>query len=273
MVSTAQLHAAGLSGHAIRVRTRAGHLALAPLAYESAALLACGDAASLSFRSAAAFWSLVERDAEVVDVTVPRRRRHRPGIRVHCAVLGPGEVLVRAGLRVTTPLRALADVARVFGEAELERAVSEALFRRYVTEAQVQSIPRVRRLLDTGGAGSRHEAERRFHARSATSASTGSRPVSSGPSSASTSSCRHRARHEAADQARAGAAPDDARRGAARTNVTRGGRRGGTVTFVAGEATGVTRAARPARSVTLDRAPRPPRRRASRAGGRARRRR
>lgn len=128
-----------------------------PLADEAAALLACGSLAVLSHRSAAAIWGLVERDERVVDVTVPTRRRSREGIRVHEAAV---DAWTREGLRVTSVIRTIADLAATAPPKFVEQAVGEALFRRVVTEEQLRAVPRVRAMLDRGRGGSRHEAER-----------------------------------------------------------------------------------------------------------------
>jgi very-short-patch-repair endonuclease len=175
MVSTRQLHAAGLTESAIRARVRAGrlhrmhdqvyavgHLALPPLASEYAAWLAAGEDAVISDRSGAAMWALFAKDPDVVDVTVPTRRRSRKGIRVHHRQIPPEDIRIREGLPVTSPLRTIADLAGRggLGTADLERVVAEALFRRYVTEEQLRTVPKVRKLLDDGRAASRHEAER-----------------------------------------------------------------------------------------------------------------
>ena len=175
MVSTKQLRAAGLDRAAVRRRIRRGWLhpvhygvvavgsmALPPLAYEWAAILACGPHAVLSHRSAAAMWGLLPKDPDVVDVTVPTHRRHREGIRVHRAPLARSEVRIREDLPVTQPLRTIADLAKnhELSAADLARAIGEALFRRLVNESQLDAIPRARGLLKTGAAGSRHDAER-----------------------------------------------------------------------------------------------------------------
>ena len=175
MVSTRQLHAAGLTESAIRTRVRSGrlhrmhdqvyavgHLALPPLAYESAALLATGAGAVISHRSAASMWGLIEKDPKTVDVTTPTQRRNREGVRTHRAHLRREEIRVREGLPLTQPLRTIEDCAKRGGlsAADLERVVAEVLFRRYVAEEQLRTIPKIRRLLDDGRAASRHEAER-----------------------------------------------------------------------------------------------------------------
>ncbi len=113
-----------------------------------AAVLACGDEAVLSHRSAAALWELLRPMAGPVDVSVPSYggRRKRVGIRVHwCASLraaesvgasqpGDGDerhatlITRRRGIPVTTPARTVAD---------LRGAVPPRLWRRAVREAEI----------------------------------------------------------------------------------------------------------------------------------------
>jgi very-short-patch-repair endonuclease len=94
-----------------------------------AAVLACGDGAALSHRSAAALWKLLPATRGVVDVTVPGTggRRRRPGIRLHRSpLLTPAVSTLRSGIAVTTPARTLADLRRVAPPDELRRAIRQA---------------------------------------------------------------------------------------------------------------------------------------------------
>jgi very-short-patch-repair endonuclease len=93
-----------------------------------AAVLACGEDALLSHRSAAALWGLgVERGSEI-DVSVCRRTRlRRPGILVRSR---PGiratHVACRAGIPVTGVIRTLIDIAAELTPTAVERAINEA---------------------------------------------------------------------------------------------------------------------------------------------------
>ncbi len=90
-----------------------------------AAVLACGDDAALSHLSAAALWRIA-REGDLIDVSV-RREKRRPRVR---ARVRPGlprpQVVVRAGIRVTTPLQTLIDIALELTTKDLERAVNNA---------------------------------------------------------------------------------------------------------------------------------------------------
>lgn len=73
-----------------------------------AAWLTYGPEAVLSHRAAAAVWDLGPWPSGAVDVTVPARRKGRPGIRLHRARV---ERVVKDGFPVTTVARTLVDQA------------------------------------------------------------------------------------------------------------------------------------------------------------------
>jgi very-short-patch-repair endonuclease len=100
-----------------------------PLARQMAAVLACGDGAVLSHRSAAALWRLLPYPAQSpIHVTVPNRAlAQRPGIRIHrVRQLPPDEIRRQHGILVTTPARTILDLAAELTPAELEQAVAYA---------------------------------------------------------------------------------------------------------------------------------------------------
>jgi very-short-patch-repair endonuclease len=143
-VSIAQLHAAGLSDAAVVRRVRAGrlhrlHRGVYAVGHVSpsnerrwiAAVLALGDGAVLSHRSAAALWELLPPREGPIDLALPSRsgRRPRRGIRVHRpGSLEPREVTRRRGIPVTSPARTLADLKTAVPAHELHRAVRQADF-------------------------------------------------------------------------------------------------------------------------------------------------
>lgn len=94
-----------------------------------AAVLACGDGAVLSHRSAARLWRLLPPAAESIDVTCPSAQIAREGIVGHRSVIAEDEWLVEDGIPVTAPFRTIFDLATVVGKRELERAWHEASVR------------------------------------------------------------------------------------------------------------------------------------------------
>jgi very-short-patch-repair endonuclease len=144
VVSVRQLYSLGLSDRQLRRRVAAGQLlqvhrgvfavGYRPLTRRGewiAALLAMGDGAALSHRSAAALWGIWgEGDRKLVEVILPRRhgRKRRPGIRVHRPeVLPPEELTEHEGLGVTSAARTVLDLATELQGRQLERAADEAV--------------------------------------------------------------------------------------------------------------------------------------------------
>jgi len=91
-----------------------------------AAVLASGEGAVLSHRSAARFWRLLPPAAEWADVTRPGGRVRRNGIVGHRSDLRNDEWVVEDGIPVTSVYRTIFDLAAVVGKRELERAWHEA---------------------------------------------------------------------------------------------------------------------------------------------------
>ena len=92
----------------------------------SAALLSCGPKAVLSHGSAAALWQLGPQRPSV-EVSVPLEvSRRRRGVVVHRRSWPATRCVVRReGLRVTTPVLTLVDLAPRMGPRLLERAINE----------------------------------------------------------------------------------------------------------------------------------------------------
>jgi very-short-patch-repair endonuclease len=92
-----------------------------------AAVLACGDEAVLSHRSAAALWGIRPTGAPRIDVTVSRTSgvRSTSAIVVHRPQLA-APVVVRDGVPVTTPGRTLLDLATALPKRQLEKAAEMA---------------------------------------------------------------------------------------------------------------------------------------------------
>ena len=139
VVTRRQLAALGLGRGAIDARVRIGHLRVlhrgvyaighGPLSLRGrwlAAVLARGDQAVLSHRSAACLWGLARPRHGQVDVTNPQGSRGPAGIRLHRSKLASDERTVEARIPVTTVARTLLDLAEVLDEDGLRQAFEEA---------------------------------------------------------------------------------------------------------------------------------------------------
>jgi hypothetical protein len=141
LVTTRQLAAFGLGAAAVARRAREGRLFrhyrgiysvgrpdLTPAGRRMAAVLACGPAALLSHRSAAAQHGLLEDHRERPDVTVKgRARRPRRGIRVHSSTtLMPADISTVEGIPCTSVARTLVDLGDCEPKRLVERAVDQA---------------------------------------------------------------------------------------------------------------------------------------------------
>jgi hypothetical protein len=140
VVARRQLLALGFRSGAIKRRLEAGrlhgvHRGVYAAGYDRlsvrgrwlAAVLACGEEALLSHRSAAALWGLMRPRTSPVDVTSPHGRpRRRAGIDLHEGRIDPEDRAIRNGIPVTSLPRTLFDLAEVVDERRLERAFEEA---------------------------------------------------------------------------------------------------------------------------------------------------
>jgi very-short-patch-repair endonuclease len=101
---------------------------LAPKGRWMAAVLACGDDAVLSHRSAAELWGFGQEADKRIDVTIRRRSViTRQGVKVRARPALPSQSLVvRFGIPVTHPVQTLIDSATELQPLRLERAVNEA---------------------------------------------------------------------------------------------------------------------------------------------------
>lgn len=152
LVVRRQLLDAGLSASAIKRWVSADRLIVlypgvyrlagSPPSWEQrllAAVLAAGDGAVASHRSAARLWRVL--DAEEIELTLPRSRRTRlSGVVIHRSddVVG-AHVVHRNGVPSTTPLRMLVDLGAVLPGDLVEDALDRALALRLVTVPGVQA--------------------------------------------------------------------------------------------------------------------------------------
>jgi very-short-patch-repair endonuclease len=152
VLSRQQLIAGGLSLRTIDRRVEAGRLqVLHRGVYTSShgridsraewmsAVLACGDGALLSHRSAAALWELMRpgrHPAEVSSVS----GRGRSGITVHQGGIYRDDRAVAEGIPVTSVARTLFDLAEVVDERQLERTFEEADRRRLLEMRALEEV-------------------------------------------------------------------------------------------------------------------------------------
>jgi very-short-patch-repair endonuclease len=168
-ISSAQARACGLTRDQVRQLVRSGRWAAvhrgvylvvgSALSWEqqaSIALLASGDAAALSFGSAAFLHELTDAKPSRIDVTVPYGARPRSAKRfvIHRAVSldAPDTRTVRR-LRVTCPARTLVDLASAYPEPALASAIDHALLSGRLTIGVVRRYIRDRGLRSRPGAG------------------------------------------------------------------------------------------------------------------------
>jgi very-short-patch-repair endonuclease len=93
-----------------------------------AAVLAGGEGAALSHRSAATLWEIGREEGGRIDVSVRRRcELRRPGIRFHGRPsLRAEDILRRDDIPITSPGQTLLDLATELDPVPLERAVNDA---------------------------------------------------------------------------------------------------------------------------------------------------
>jgi very-short-patch-repair endonuclease len=136
-LSTGRLHRVHRGVYAV------GHVPRSPLTRASAALLACGEGATLVMRAAAALWDMTSSWQSHIEIAGARTAGHR-GVEPHRLSLAPEDVTVRHGLRVTTPARTLLDLAGVLPQRQLTRMVNDARRNGLVT------LEELRRRVDSG---------------------------------------------------------------------------------------------------------------------------
>jgi very-short-patch-repair endonuclease len=161
VVAKAQLAAAGIPDYSITRRVQAGRLhrlhrgvyavGHTSLSFEGrcvAAVLALGDRAVVSHRSAAALWGLLPSPAGFIDITLPGDggRRKREGITIHRSLtLIAGVTTRRNGIAVTKPVRTLRDLHRSVPQQVYRAAVRKALDLRLISSNDLGPDPDVTR--------------------------------------------------------------------------------------------------------------------------------
>ncbi len=154
LVRTDQLAACGLDKDAVAHRVASGWLhpvfhtvysvgcgVLPPMALELAALLACGKSSLISHRSAAFVWGLIKEAPAQVEVSVVGREcRSRKGINVHrIQAIDERELRRHEGLWISSPARALLEIAAILPRHGLGDAVGEGIGGRLVNRVQIEA--------------------------------------------------------------------------------------------------------------------------------------
>ena len=196
VVARWQLVAAGVSRHQIALRLAAGrlhelhrgiylagHEIPTRYAHETAAVLACAGTGTISHESSTVLWELTPYPAPTpVQITVPPAKRvDRLKLSIHRADLDRRDVRRRHGLSLTSPPRAILEVAAFLKPNALESVVAEAHYRRLASDAELRDqiernlgkrgVRRLRDVLDLPGGPRRTrspaEAELLVHLRRA----------------------------------------------------------------------------------------------------------
>ncbi|MGB8879763.1 MAG: DUF559 domain-containing protein [Solirubrobacteraceae bacterium] len=155
LVSWDQLLASGLGPDAIAYRNRTGRLTLVfhrvysvvsgelpLLGREEAALLRCGRSAFLSHHSAAFVWGLLKAPPAFVEVSVVGRHcKACDGLEIHrIKQIDRREVKRHEGLWVSTPARAVLELAATGTTDEVTRAIDEGLAHRLFTPNELRAV-------------------------------------------------------------------------------------------------------------------------------------
>jgi very-short-patch-repair endonuclease len=155
IITAAQLAECGLGRRAIAYRLATRYMRvvfrgvysigcgeLPPLAREHAALLASGEAAFISHHSAAFVWGLLKTAPEVVEVSLcGRSRGSRDGLHVHrIKSIDRRELRRWDGLWVSSPARAVLEIAGTGSADELANVIDEGLARRLLQRSDLQAV-------------------------------------------------------------------------------------------------------------------------------------
>jgi hypothetical protein len=159
VLTAAQLRTIGLSSRAVGHRVAAGRLHRVHRVHRfaverpsrmgrwMAAVLAMGEDAALSHRSAAALWRPMDDRHALTDVTVPHcKARSRPGIEIHSGTtLAANDLAIHGGIPCTALPRTLLDLAASVDRRTLDRAIGRA------EELRIFDLTAIQELLGRSG--------------------------------------------------------------------------------------------------------------------------
>lgn len=155
LVTTEQLATCGLGKDAVAYRVQSGRFRLVfqsvysvscgelpPLALELAALLVCGERSFISHRSAAFVWGMRRTPPAEVEVSVVGRNCwRRDGLRVHrIKTIDRREIRRHAGLWISSPARAVLEVAATASMTEIGDLVDAGVAGRLLTSGELDAV-------------------------------------------------------------------------------------------------------------------------------------
>lgn len=153
VIGRVQLAGLGLSADHIKYRVRVGrllpvyhsvfavgHRSLSKEGHWTAAVLAGGPHAALSFRSALEHWGMRSGRSIPADVTVPTSRRSRGAVVFHRSPLPADEITLHDGIRVTTVSRTLFDCGTILRPRQLESAMNQAELQRLLDHLSLHDL-------------------------------------------------------------------------------------------------------------------------------------
>lgn len=151
VITLEQLVTAGLAPEAVRARVRRGRLhrvrrgvfslspSLTPFAAEMAAVLACGEGAVTSHRTAAALFGLLPNKPPIHTTLPTRNGRGGKDLKIHRPKTAP-PATKRHGVPTTTIARTIQDLAATENLNDLDRAITEARVRRLIDDRGLRSL-------------------------------------------------------------------------------------------------------------------------------------
>ena len=153
LISWDQLRHLGLGRGAIDHRIKRGLLhrlhpgvfcwgvgVASPRTSARAALYACGRGTAVSHHATCGLLGIRPQPERAIDVTVIGRRVRRAGIRAHrVSYLDRADVRVLGGIAITSPARALLEVANELSPRDLADAVEKAQIKRLITRRDIEA--------------------------------------------------------------------------------------------------------------------------------------
>jgi predicted transcriptional regulator of viral defense system len=116
-----------------------GHPQISREGHWMAALLACGDDAVLSHRSAAALWGIRQYSGRI-ETTVPSPRRSSRRFIARRSQLQPDEITEERGIPTTTVARTILDLGAVLDHQPLDKAIREADYLRLLDMSELAML-------------------------------------------------------------------------------------------------------------------------------------